>query len=131
MGEYISEKYQLGIITPFLREEGWEFTTEAKLYAVRVDIVGFNGEDTIAIELKSKDFKRGRKQAERNCSFVDYSYLAMWKENIPKDAVERLEDSDIGLLEIDTEVKRLSPASESNPSDYAKTRVKDIIHDQI
>jgi len=131
MGRYWSEKYQLGILTEFLKQKGIQYSTEATIYSLRVDLVGVQRDRTLAIEMKSKDFQRGIKQAERNQSFVDYSFLSMWEENIPQDAVSQLENSNIGLLSINSNVQCLSSPSICNSSDHAKDRVKQQVIEDV
>lgn len=131
MPKYISEKYQLGIVTHFLREEGIEYTTEASIYSSQIDIIGLKRESTIAIELKSKDVTRGISQAERNCHLVDYSFLAMWEENISENTIDRISDSTIGLLSVGDKVQCLSPPTLCEANKYAKSRVKKCVLDDF
>lgn len=131
MSRYISEKYQLGIVLPYLEEKGYQYTTEADLYSIPVDIIGAKEDVTVAVELKSKDFTRGVEQAKRNLSFVDHSYLAMWEERIPERAEKKLNDSKIGLLSVNSDVECLSSPRQSSASEYARKRVLDRINDDI
>ncbi|SDM50600.1 hypothetical protein SAMN04487949_1891 [Halogranum gelatinilyticum] len=128
---YWSEKYQLGIVADYLREEGYQFATEARLYSIPIDIVALQGNTTVAVELKSRDFKRGINQAERNTSVVDFSYLSVWEENITDDLVSRIDDSPIGLLSVGTHVKCLSPPVRNDPSTHAKSRVQEYVRNHV
>ena len=108
--QYIPEKYQLGIIAEYLRSEGVEFTTEARVFSYPIDILALDDGDTVAIEMKSKDVTRGIEQARRDADVVDYSYLAVWEDRVTEDLVERVEDLSIGLMSIDESVTVLSEA---------------------
>jgi len=128
---YWPEKYQLGIIKEYLREENIEFETEATLYSIPVDVLGFDGSDTYAIEMKTKDFGRGIRQAQRNTSFVDFSYLAVWEEKATKDLKKRIESLDIGLLSVGVKVKCLSTPLQNDPSDHAREVVIERVADNV
>jgi hypothetical protein len=124
---YWPEKYQLGIVAEYLEEEGFEFITESRLYSVPVDILATDGEETVSIELKTKDFKRGIQQAKRNQTLVDYSYLSFWEEYVTEDLVNRADRCDIGLLSVGNHVKCLSTPAKNETSDHATSRINESI----
>jgi len=109
--QYIPEKYQLGIIADYLRSEGIVYTTEARVFSYPIDLLCVDGEDTIAIEMKSKDVSRGIEQAQRDADVVDYSYLALWEHRISTELVDEIDKLSIGLMSIDEGVEILSEAS--------------------
>lgn len=127
MNKYWSEKYQLGIITYYLREQNISYSTEVNLYSIPIDIIGTRDNMTYSIELKTRDFKRGINQAERNTSFVDYSYLSVWEEFVTDNLIDRVESSPIGLFAVGSEVKCLSTPKRNNPSNYVKSKVKERV----
>lgn len=127
MNGYWSEKYQLGIVTHYLRERNISYSTEANLYSIPIDIIGTRNNTTYSIELKTRDFKRGINQAERNTSFVDYSYLSVWDEFVTDGLINRVETSPIGLFAVASGVKCLSTPKRNNPSNYAKSKVKERV----
>lgn len=131
MSDYISEKYQLGIVAHFLREKGIKFTTEASIYSTRIDILGIQRDTTLAIELKSQDVGRGIRQAKRNCLLVNYSFLSMWANDITNETIDRVADSPIGLLSIDDGVKCLSPPTKCDSNVHAKRRARNSVFNDI
>ncbi|OIB58043.1 hypothetical protein BBD46_10270 [Natrialba sp. SSL1] len=124
---YWPEKYQLGIVAEYLEKEGFEFMTESRLYSIPIDILGTNGKETVSVELKTKDFKRGIQQAERNQTLVNYSYLSVWEEYATEDLVSRIEQCDIGLLSVSDQVKCLSTPNKNETSDHATSRINEYI----
>lgn len=124
---YWSEKYQLGILTDFLRKKGIQYITEASAYSVRMDLACVQRDTTFSIELKSRDFGRGISQAERNCTMVDYSFLSVYEEQVTENLVERVDSLPIGLLSVDNRVKCLSPPDKNKPSNYARSRVRELV----
>jgi hypothetical protein len=128
---YWPEKYQLGIVKEYLHEKGVDYTTEATLYSIPVDILGFDGNDTYAIELKTQDFGRGIRQAQRNTSFTDYSYMAVWEENISEKLLDRMEELDIGLLSVGVGVKCLSSPIQNQPNNHAREIVIERVSDNV
>lgn len=131
MSGYWSEKYQLGILAHFLKEKGIRYTTEARLYSIPIDVLGLQRGQTIAIEMKSRDIGRGLKQAERNRSLVDYSFLSVWEEHATETLVERMEGSKIGLLSVGSDVKCLSPPAECDASEHAKKRAEERVLENV
>jgi len=131
MSGYWTEKYQLGILAHFLKEKGIQYATEARLYSIPIDVLCLQRGRTIAIELKSRDVGRGLKQAERNCAFVDYSFLSVWEEHASETLIDRMEGTNIGLLSIGSNVKCLSPPKECNASRHAKRRAKDRVRENV
>ncbi|MDL0126298.1 hypothetical protein PNQ92_12900, partial [Halobacterium salinarum] len=110
-----------------LEEEGFEFVTESRLYSVPIDILATDGEETVSVELKTKDFKRGIQQAERNQTLVDYSYLSVWEEYVTGDLVDRIDHTGIGLLSVGNHVKCLSTPAKNETSDHATSRINESI----
>lgn len=105
---FIPEKYQLGILTDFLDTNGFEFTSEGRIFCYPIDILCARGETTVAIEMKSSNVGRGVEQAWRNTDFVDFSYLAVWEERVNDSLIERVEDTPVGLFAISEKVKQVS-----------------------
>lgn len=123
---YISEKYQLGILRPFLENEYDEYVTEAEIYSIPVDIVARNGDDLITIELKSRDHKRGIEQAVRNSDFADYSYLCVWEDQVTDHLLDRLDSLPIGLIAVDEEVTVIKQGRKLTPNKYAKNAAEAV-----
>ncbi len=129
--QYVPEKYQLGVVTDFLKQKGISFSTEHRIYCYPIDIVGVQRNTTIAIELKSKDFKRGIEQARRNAAFVDYSFLSVWSSNITPNLHSRVEGLDIGLIGVNSGVKFLSAPSKTPKQLYAKDRIIESVEAHV
>ena len=108
--QYIPEKYQLGILADYLRGEDITFTTEARVFSYPIDILGIDGDETIAIEMKARNIGRGIEQARRDADVVDYSYLAVWEHSISTELQEEFEDLSIGLLSVGEDIEVISEA---------------------
>jgi len=128
---YWSEKYQLGILTDFLRQKNIQYITEASAYSVRMDLACVKRDTALSIELKSQDFGRGISQAERNCTMVDYSFLSVYDELVTENLIERVDSLPIGLLSVDNRVKCLSPPKRNDPSNYARSRVRELVLNNV
>lgn len=133
---YITEKYQLFLMIHHLDEEGLNYSTEVEMYSIPVDLMYVDGDDTIAVEFKTKDFQRGITQAKRNLSYVDFSYLSVWKSYLSENLVERVDDSSLGLIAIDDRSPRggiewVKPAERNKPNEYANKKVKRQITDEF
>jgi hypothetical protein len=110
---YVPEKYQLGLLTDYLKSHGFEYVTEGRVFCYPIDILCVRQETTVAIEMKSGKLSRGIEQAWRNSDFVDFSYLAVWEDRINESLLEAVSDKPIGLLAVDDEVKQISPPSKT------------------
>ncbi|QIO25558.1 hypothetical protein [Haloarcula sp. JP-L23] len=106
--QYIPEKYQLGILTDYLRSEDITFTTEARVFSYPIDILGIDGDETIAIEMKARNIGRGIEQARRDADVVDYSYLAVWEHSVSAELEDQFEDLSVGLLSVDENIEVIS-----------------------
>ncbi|WP_440009173.1 hypothetical protein [Halomicrococcus sp. SG-WS-1] len=98
--QYVPEKYQLGILADYLRNEGYEYATEKRVFSYPIDILAIKDEETVAIEMKSKNVGRGVEQAHRDASLVDHAYLAVWDEQISDSLIESVEELPIGLISV-------------------------------
>jgi len=105
---YIPEKYQLGILTDYLRSHRFDYVTEGRVFCYPIDLLCLRGETTVAIEMKSGNVDRGIEQAWRNSDFVDFSYLAVWSDQITDSILDEVSDTPVGLLSVDTDVKQVS-----------------------
>ena len=106
--QYVPEKYQLGIVTDFLRSAGIEYATEQSVFSYPIDVLCINEDETIAIELKSRNVGKGIKQTLRDSDYVDYAFLAVWAEDASESLVERVFDLPIGLMAVGESVEILS-----------------------
>ncbi|WP_324666073.1 hypothetical protein [Haloarcula sediminis] len=123
--QYIPEKYQLGILTDYLRSEDITFTTEARVFSYPIDILGIDGDVTIAIEMKARNIGRGIEQARRDADVVDHSYLAVWEHSVSTELQERFEELSIGLLSVDEDIEVIS---ESEPVSQQLCRKENIVN---
>lgn len=133
---YTPEKYQLGIITDYLKKNKFKFSTEVSMYSIPIDIAYIDGNDIITIELKSKDVKKGLAQAQRNLLYVDYSYLAVWSSNLSETSIDKFQSSDVGLISVDDTgtnggLNWVSTANKNIPNDHARDKLRDVINDEF
>lgn len=117
---YISEKYQRGPLLPYLRNTYQKFVFEGRSYSIPIDILAVDGDELVAIELKSRNHKRGLAQAKRNTAFADYSYLSVWEDQVTDFLLERVNETEIGLIAVDQEVNILKESSKLDPNKFAK-----------
>lgn len=110
---YVPEKYQLGLLTDYLNSHGFDYVTEGRIFCYPIDLLCARKETTVAIEMKAGKLSRGVEQAWRNSDFVDFSYLAVWEEQINESLLEAVSDKPVGLLAIDDEVEQISSPSKT------------------
>jgi hypothetical protein len=106
---FMREKYQLGILTDHLKSHGFDHTTEGRIFCYPIDILCVRDDTTVAIEMKSGKISRGVEQAKRNSDFVDFSYLAVWEEQITDSLIETVTDTPVGLFSVAESITQISP----------------------
>lgn len=129
--QYVPEKYQLGIIVDFLQKAGIEYATEKSIFSYPIDVLCVNGDETLAIELKSRNVGKGIEQALRDSDYVDFAFLAVWADNVSDDLVERVSDLPIGLMAVDESVEILSSPSKTPQQLYRKKEVIELVHSDV
>lgn len=128
---YVPEKYQLGILTHYLRTHGFDYVTEGRIFCYPIDILCVRGEVTVAIEMKAGDVARGIEQAWRNSDFVDFSYLAIWEEQDSSALREKVAETPVGLLTVGEEVTQVSPPRKTTQQLCSKTGVITTVRDHV
>ncbi|WP_147302773.1 hypothetical protein [Haloferax sp. Atlit-19N] len=128
---YVPEKYQLGLLTDFLEKTGAHYQSEVKVGSYPIDLVAIQGETIITIEMKSKDISRGIEQACRNSDFVDFSFLALWEENITDNTLSKIVDLPIGLLSVGNEVNIVSSPMKTEKQLYPRDYVLRIVNESV
>jgi len=127
MGHYKPEKYQIGALKQFFNKKGFEYIFEANMYSIPIDVLCKKGDTVMAIELKSRNSKRGIEQALRNLYFADYSFISVWEDNITSALIERVENEPIGLIAIGHDVKFISPPSKNDVEKYPRNKAEQVI----
>jgi hypothetical protein len=61
----------------YYHDQNYLVELELPLHHNRIDMLAFNGDETVAIELKLKNWKRALRQATYYQLGADYSYIAM------------------------------------------------------
>ncbi|WP_092700599.1 hypothetical protein [Halovenus aranensis] len=128
---YTPEKYQLGIVADYLKNNQVTYTTEGEIFCYPIDILGVKRGTTIAIELKSRDIKRGVEQAQRNSDFVDYSFLSIWNDRVSDELISEIEDLNIGLIGIEEDVTVYSGPENSGQELCKRSSVIETILDDV
>ncbi len=64
-------------LTAYFETRGYSVKLEVPVYRNRADMVAYNDDELIAIELKLKNWKRALRQASYYQLGTDYSYIAM------------------------------------------------------
>ncbi len=129
--KYAPEKYQLGIITDFLEELGIRYATEQSIFSYPIDVLCVNGDETMAIELKSRNIGKGIDQALRNSDYVDFSFLAVWAEDVSASLVDRVSDLPIGLMAVDESVNIKSDPDKSGKQLYPNKKVIKLVDGNV
>lgn len=124
---YWPEKYQLGILADFLRQNGIDFVTEGRIYNYPIDILGMKNDVSIAIEMKTNNFERGIQQTKRNNDFVDFSFLSVWEHSISQDLTSKFEGEPIGLLAVGEEIHTVSTPQMSGKPLYDNKYISEIV----
>ena len=113
---------ELELIKPILdyfSNQGYNVKREVKIGFFKADIVGFQKDNVIAVELKLKDWKKALVQAKNYQLGADYVYIAvplMKSFNILRKAKYKLESAGIGLLVVNEktcQVRKLIDAKQS------------------
>lgn len=128
---YLDEKYQLGILTDYLESSHFIYKTEVEMYSIPIDVVAEKSDEIYSIELKTKDFKRGIAQAQRNTQYSNYSYLSVWDSMLTENLIKRVDKLDIGLLSIDNSVECVSDPARVEPNEYAKSKIRRKLDNEI
>lgn len=117
--QYVPEKYQLGIVVDFFQTAGIDYATEKSIFSYPIDVLCVNGDETLAIELKSRNIGKGIDQALRDSDFVDFAFLAVWAGDVSENLVERVAELPIGLMAVDESVEILS-TNKNTPTTISK-----------
>lgn len=128
---YVPEKYQLGIVTEFLDANQIRYATEAEVFCYPIDILGYSGDSTIAIELKSGNMRKGIEQALRNSDYVDFSYLSVWEDDVSDGLLNRVEDLPIGLIGVGDSVQVCSWPNVSDKQLCSSSNIIDTVEDNV
>jgi hypothetical protein len=113
---------ELELIKPvvdYFSNQGYNVKREVKIGFFKADIVGFQKDNVVAVELKLKDWKKALIQAKNYQLGADYVYIAvplMKSFNILRKAKYKLESEGIGLLVVNEKtckVRKLIDARQS------------------
>lgn len=129
--QYIPEKYQLGILTAFLDDLGVQYATEQSIFSYPIDVLCVNGEETMAIEMKSRNIGKGIDQALRNADYVDFSFLAIWEEDLTETLIDRVSDLPIGLLAVGEGVTIASGPDKTAQQLYSNAEVIELVESSV
>lgn len=129
--QYVPEKYQLGILASFLDDLGVQYATEKSIFSYPIDILCVNGDETMAIEMKSRNLGKGIDQALRNADYVDFSFLAVWEDNVSENLVERVSDLPIGLLAVGESVTIESGPDKTGQQLYSNGKVVELVNGNV
>lgn len=100
--EYLHEK----ILPFFKRSRLFSETEDGLLKLVSKYQVAIK--ETVAIEAKVSNWRRGLYQAYRYRKYADYSYLAIHEKHLapPVKHIEEFEDANVGLISVNVEMNR-------------------------
>lgn len=129
--KYVPEKYQLGIVVDFLEDLGIRYATEQSIFSYPIDVLCLNGGETMAIELKSRNIGKGIDQALRNSDYVDFSFLAIWSEDISQSLIDRVSDLPIGLIAVNESVHIKSGPDNSGKQLYPNEKVVKLVEGNV
>lgn len=117
----------------FFQNQNYSIELEMPIYRNRIDLIAFNFNHLIAVELKLKDWKRALRQAAYYQLGVDYSYIAMpfyqaiaiyrWKHLLVHEGVGLY-----GVLLDNSEVRELvKPKKSEKKVDYIERGIFSIV----
>lgn len=118
--KYISEKYLYMMFQHYLESEPVDYWAEVSVYSIPIDVLAIESGDVLTYEFKTKDFKRGLAQANRNLAFSDYSHLIVWNSRVTDALIERVDETPIGLISVGDDIVQESPPQRNNPNHHAK-----------
>ena len=98
-------------VSDYLIKQGYYVRHEIKIGFHRADLVGFKGDEVVAVELKLSDWKKAIVQVKNYMLGADYVYLAvpLFKSyNILRKAEHILKKEGIGLLVINEKTSKVS-----------------------
>ena len=88
---------------------------EAPYKHKRVDIVTFEGNNIICIEIKINNFSKLLLQAAQNLIFSDFSYIAIPEENYNKRINKKAKDLSLGVILISDKDYEIVLIPKQNP----------------
>jgi len=109
--------YEKILATGPFKEHNFFFEIEVGDWAVsrkRIDLVTRTNNQLIGIEVKVADWKTSLKQAYSNLFAVDYSYVAVWHDTIPKMNLNIFEEFGIGVLAVNGTCDLIQKARKSH-----------------
>lgn len=109
----ISEKEMAPLVVSFLRDLDLNTETEVRLLTKRIDVVGFNRDRLIAVELKMRNWQRALVQASMYQLCADEAYVALPQALCMRLGAQPFQQLGIGILAIDGTAKVLLPARRS------------------
>jgi hypothetical protein len=121
------------LLIEYFQNKGYQIQLEVPIHHNRIDMLVFNDDQTIAIELKLKNWKRALRQASYYQLGVDYSYIAMpFYQAVEVHKRSRaLEDEGVGLFGVlldRSEVRELlKPKKSQKKIDYMEQGLYSVI----
>lgn len=117
-------------VSGYLYDMSFRTVTELPFLQRRIDIVGYKStQDTlVAVEAKVKNWQTAVRQAITCLLFADEVYIAMPAEYVHRVNILEIAKFGIGLMEVNSVVKIISPAVSSRyTSDHHRKNVFDRI----
>lgn len=87
-------------VSEYFKNKGYQTSNEVSVIGKKIDLVAFNKRNSIAVELKVKDWNRALRQATIHQLVADYVYVAIWHEFIHRVNIEKFKQLGVGLLEV-------------------------------
>jgi hypothetical protein len=96
----VFENIMVPKVSEYFKNMGYQTFTEVPIMRKKVDLVAFDNKNSIAVELKVKDWHRALRQAAIYKVLADYAYVAIWHEYLHRVNIEQFKQLGVGIIEV-------------------------------
>lgn len=125
MSAAVTERRLVDVLVRHMRTGGI-VRREVRHYEKYIDIVVLRDQDSVeTIEAKTSDWRRAMQQATVNLAIADYSYIAIWSENLHRVPIEELRKQGIGLFAVGAKWGAVELVLQAQPSPFVNALARD------
>lgn len=96
----VFEKNMVKKVYDYFETRGYQTFIEVPILRKTIDLLAFNKKNSVAVELKVKDWYRALQQVLTHQILVDYAYVAIWHEYLHRINVERFKQLGVGIINV-------------------------------
>lgn len=100
-------------VSEYFKNKGYQTSDEVPIIGKKIDLVAFNKRNSIAVELKVKDWQRALRQAVIHKIVADYVFVAIWHEYIHRVDIDQFKQLGVGILEVNDSIIETLKAEKS------------------